>query len=236
MKWYNTNFIRYKIALEAIVFGSAQTRQYLTRGYVRLWYSNFTGQELLGRILIWKQYDGFHIGFTYTVGRISLPRVFTYWGCQLKISTALNPKKKRHKCNFLMDGEVCVNSTSIALRLFPPADYQVPGAVFSAHLGAAITKIKDATLMSPGTWGRPLALLHPTAPKRKVQPVAKAHLVCSPCHFQWPQGPPPWLKRAKGPSPAPDPSPLANPTKMVKPANPSSSLFPCRAHRLVDWG
>ncbi len=28
MKWYNTNFIRYKIALVAIVFGSAQTRRY----------------------------------------------------------------------------------------------------------------------------------------------------------------------------------------------------------------
>ncbi len=28
VKWYDTNFIRYKIALLAIVFGSAQTRQY----------------------------------------------------------------------------------------------------------------------------------------------------------------------------------------------------------------
>jgi hypothetical protein len=62
---------------------------------------------------------------------------------------------------------VCVNSTSSALSLSPPADYQVPGAVFSEHLGAAVNKIKDATLTSPGTQGRPLVLLHPTAPRKK---------------------------------------------------------------------
>jgi hypothetical protein len=59
---------------------------------------------------------------------------------------------------------VCVNSTSGAPSLSPPADYQVMGAVFSRHLGAVINKIKDATLMSPGALGRPLALLHPTNP------------------------------------------------------------------------
>ena len=29
-----------------------------------------------------------------------LPRFLRYWGCQLKISTALNPKKKWKKCTF----------------------------------------------------------------------------------------------------------------------------------------
>jgi hypothetical protein len=62
---------------------------------------------------------------------------------------------------------VCVNLTSSALSLSPPADYQVPGAVFSEHLGADVNKIKDATLTSPGTRERPLVLLHPTAPRRK---------------------------------------------------------------------
>jgi hypothetical protein len=57
---------------------------------------------------------------------------------------------------------LCVDLTSSTLSLSPPADYQVLGAVFSGHLGAAVTEIKDATLMSPGAWGRPLALLHPT--------------------------------------------------------------------------
>ncbi len=33
MKWYDTNFIRYKIALVAIVFGSAQTRRYGYQDY-----------------------------------------------------------------------------------------------------------------------------------------------------------------------------------------------------------
>jgi hypothetical protein len=62
---------------------------------------------------------------------------------------------------------VCVNLTSSALSLSPPADYQVPGAVFSEHLGAAVEKIKDTTLTSPGTQGRPLVLLHPTASRKK---------------------------------------------------------------------
>jgi hypothetical protein len=84
---------------------------------------------------------------------------------------------RRHQC-------VCVNSTPSTLSLSPPADTRVPGAVFSGHLGAAVTKIKDATPTSPSTWGRPLALLHPTTPKSKVQPIARAHLVCSPCRFQ----------------------------------------------------
>jgi hypothetical protein len=79
---------------------------------------------------------------------------------------------------------VCVNSTSSTLSLSPPADYQIPGAVFSGYLGATVTKIKDTTLTSPSTRGRPLALLHPTIPKRKVQPIARAHLVCSPRCFQ----------------------------------------------------
>jgi hypothetical protein len=134
-------------------------------------------------------------------------------------------------------GCVCVlsvNSTSSTLSLSPPANYRVPGAVFSGRLGAADTKIEHATLTSPGARGRPLAVLHPTTPKRKVQPIARAHLVHSPRCFQWLQGLPPDWRGAEGPSPAPDPSPLADPTKTVEPANPSSSLLPRRAHRLVD--
>jgi hypothetical protein len=69
--------------------------------------------------------------------------------------------------DMLGEGCVCVNSTSSALSLSPPVDYRVPGAVFSEHLGAAINKIKNATLISPGIRGRPLALLHPTAPRKK---------------------------------------------------------------------
>ncbi len=56
---------------------------------------------------------------------------------------------------------VCVDLTSSASSLSPPADYPVPGAVLSRHLGAAVNKIKDATLKSPGAQGSPLALLHP---------------------------------------------------------------------------
>jgi hypothetical protein len=52
---------------------------------------------------------------------------------------------------------VCVNSTSDAPSLSPTADYRVPGAVLSRHLGATVNKIKDATLTSPGAQGRPLA-------------------------------------------------------------------------------
>jgi hypothetical protein len=73
-----------------------------------------------------------------------------------------------HSCNEELNVCVCVNSTSSTLSLSPPADYRVPGAVFSGHLGAAVTKIKDATLTSPGARGRPLALLHPMTPKRKI--------------------------------------------------------------------
>jgi hypothetical protein len=57
---------------------------------------------------------------------------------------------------------VCVNLTSGAPSIPPPADYHVPGAVLSKHLGAAVNKIKDATLTSTGAQGRPLALLHLT--------------------------------------------------------------------------
>ena len=46
---------------------------------------------------------------------------------------------------------VCVNLTSSAPSWSPPADYQVPGAVLSAHLSAAVTKIKSATLTLPCT-------------------------------------------------------------------------------------
>jgi hypothetical protein len=63
---------------------------------------------------------------------------------------------------------VCVvYLTSSTLNLSSPMDYQVLGAVFSGHFGAAVTEIKNATLTSPGAWGRPLALLHPTYPKEK---------------------------------------------------------------------
>ncbi len=71
---------------------------------------------------------------------------------------------------------MCVNLTSGALSLSPPADYQVPGAVLSAHISAAVIMIMDATLTSPSVLGRPRTLLHPTAPRRIVQLVLLAHL------------------------------------------------------------
>jgi hypothetical protein len=71
---------------------------------------------------------------------------------------------------------VCVNLTSGALSLSPLTDYRVPGAVLSAHLSAAVNKIEDATLTSPGVLGRPRTLLHPTAPRKIVQLVLLAHL------------------------------------------------------------
>ncbi len=71
---------------------------------------------------------------------------------------------------------VCVNLTSGALSHSPPTDYHFLGAVLSAHLSAAVNKIKDATLTSPGVLGRPRTLLHPTAPRKIVQLVLLAHL------------------------------------------------------------
>jgi hypothetical protein len=71
---------------------------------------------------------------------------------------------------------MCVNLTSGALSLSPPSDYRVPGAVLSAHLSAAVKKIKDATLTSPGVLGRPRALLHPTEPRKIIQLVLLALL------------------------------------------------------------
>jgi hypothetical protein len=50
---------------------------------------------------------------------------------------------------------VYVNLTSGVLSLSPLADYQVPGAVLSAHLSAAVNKIKDATLRHPLFWEGP---------------------------------------------------------------------------------
>jgi hypothetical protein len=50
--------------------------------------------------------------------------------------------------------KVCVNSTSSTLSLSPPADYRVPGAVFSGHLGAAVS-----VRCQSGDMGVPL-LLH----------------------------------------------------------------------------
>jgi hypothetical protein len=51
---------------------------YLTRGYVRLWYSKSSGWEMLGRIWSWKQFGGFLIGVAYSVGGVSLWSVFLW--------------------------------------------------------------------------------------------------------------------------------------------------------------
>ncbi len=109
--------------------------------------------------------------------------------------------------------------------------------MISAHLSAAVNKIKDAALMSHGVLGKPRTLLHPTKPRKIVQLVLLAYLevvvlvlICDDCRGL--EGP------AEGGAESPSlllcPSPLAGPTKKVKPANPSSSLLPHRAHRLVD--
>ena len=61
---------------------------------------------------------------------------------------------------------VCVNSTSGGWRtLTAPTNYGRL-ALTSFPIGAAINKIKSATLTLPSAPGRPIACLHPTLPRR----------------------------------------------------------------------
>jgi hypothetical protein len=67
--------------------------------------------------------------------------------------------RQRQGCQMMQQwrqlGGVCVNLTSGVLSLSPLADYQVPGAVLSVHLSAAVNKIKDVTLCHLVFWGGP---------------------------------------------------------------------------------
>ncbi len=60
---------------------------------------------------------------------------------------------------------VCVNSTSGGGRSVATPAYQGRLALVSLPLGAAVNKIKSATLTLPSAQGRPLACLHPTFPR-----------------------------------------------------------------------
>jgi hypothetical protein len=60
---------------------------------------------------------------------------------------------------------VCVNSTSRGGRSLATPAYQGRLALVSLPLGAAVDKIKSATLTLPSAQGRPLPRLHPTFPR-----------------------------------------------------------------------
>jgi len=60
---------------------------------------------------------------------------------------------------------VCVNSTSGGGRSLATPAYQSRLALVSHPLGAAVNKIKSATLTLPSAQGRQIARLHPTFPR-----------------------------------------------------------------------
>ncbi len=60
---------------------------------------------------------------------------------------------------------VCVNSTSGGGRSLATPAYQGRLTLVSLPLGAAVNKIKSATLTLPSAQGRPLVRLHPTFPR-----------------------------------------------------------------------
>jgi hypothetical protein len=62
---------------------------------------------------------------------------------------------------------VCVNLTSGGGRSLATPVYQGRLAFVSLPLGAAVNKIKSATLTLPSAQGRPLARLHPTFPRNR---------------------------------------------------------------------
>ncbi len=64
---------------------------------------------------------------------------------------------------------VCVNSTSRGGRSLATLAYQGRLALVFLTLGAAITKIRSATLTLPSTQGRPFTHLHPTSLEGIVQ-------------------------------------------------------------------
>ncbi len=111
---------------------------YLTKGYVRLWYSKSTCWEILGRNLSWKQCNGFPIGVLYSVGCASLQCIFMYWSRWIKISTALNPKKKQQKLTFKSDRGVyiCLPSWySTVVHPTSPVGCLSSGSLSAAFIG-----------------------------------------------------------------------------------------------------
>jgi hypothetical protein len=85
---------------------------------------------------------------------------------------------------------VCVNSTSGGGRSLATTAYQGRLALVSLPLGAAVNKIKSATLTLPSTQGRPLARLHPTFPRNccstdvwsrtKLQSLSSSSMIAGP--------------------------------------------------------
>jgi hypothetical protein len=69
----------------------------------------------------------------------------------------------------------CVNSTSGGRRSLATPAYQGRLALVSLPLGAAVNKIKSATLTLPSAQGRPLARLHPTFPRNCCSTGAQSH-------------------------------------------------------------
>ncbi len=65
-----------------------------------------------------------------------------------------------------LDTGVCVNSTSGGGRSLATPVYQDRLALIFLPLGAAVTKIRSATLTLPSTQGRLFTHLHPTFPRR----------------------------------------------------------------------
>ncbi len=130
---------------------------------------------------------------------------------------------------------VCVNSTSRGERSLATPAYQGKLTLVFLPLGAAVNRIKSATLTLPSAQGRPLARLHPTFPKRKCSTNTQSRTKFSPrlCprQVQGPRGP---AQGGASPSLSPNLNPSADPTKTVGSANPSFSPLPHRVPRLVN--
>jgi hypothetical protein len=70
--WHDTSNYNNPHNLHHFFLSRHLSTPYLTRGYVRLWYSKSTGWEILGSNWSWKQCNGFPIIVLYSVGRASI--------------------------------------------------------------------------------------------------------------------------------------------------------------------
>jgi hypothetical protein len=136
-------------------------------------------------------------------------------------------------------GGVCVcvyvNATSRGEETLASPAYQGWLARVPLPLGAAVNKIKGATLTPPSAQARALRASASLAPGIAIQLVSGSVVqLQSLSSSSTVAGSVACGGGAYCPSPLPILSPSAGPTKKVEPANPSSALLPHRVPRLVN--
>ncbi len=145
---------------------------------------------------VWHHISRYIFNFTYQ-NNLNLNNIIEAWSCSLPsialvpcttlvlLSSSFNSVPEKFKsylgiqycwgrCRHSSGNCVCINPTSGGQRSLATPAYQGRLALVSLLLGAAVNKIKSATLTLPSAQGRPLARLHPTFPRNRCSTGAQS--------------------------------------------------------------